>query len=169
MLREVNVRPERPGIVEGYGVHRDEAGLLDWSYVDERMEASRNYWISTTRPDGRPHAAPVWGVWFEGVFYFGTDRDSRKARNLRANPEMVVHLESGDDCVIFEGLAEEIADASLRRAVGRAYAAKYGLDGVGEAGDDAPPLYALRPRVALAWKESDFPVTATRWRFGRGS
>ena len=161
--------PERPGIVEGYGVRRDEAGLLDWGYVDERMEGSRNYWISTTRPDGRPHAAPVWGVWFEGVFYFGTDRGSRKARNLRARPEMVVHLESGDDCVIFEGVAEEVVDASLRRRVGRAYGAKYGFDGVGEAGEDAAPLYALRPRVALAWKERDFPVTATRWRFGRGS
>ena len=161
---ERHPRPERPGIVEGYGVHRDEAGLLDWAYVDERMEASRNYWISTTRPDGRPHAAPVWGVWFEGVIYFGTARDSRKARNLRANPEMVVHLESGDDCVILEGVAQEVEDSSLRRRVGRAYAAKYGLDAVGEAG--ASPLYALRPRVALAWRESDFPVSATRWRPG---
>lgn len=169
MLKNERVRPERPGIVEGYGVRREEAGLLDWEFVDERMEASRNYWISTTRPDGRPHAAPVWGVWFEGVLYFGTNRDSRKARNLRANPEMVVHLESGDECVIFEGVAEEVLDAPLRWRVGRAYAAKYGLDGVGEAGDGAPPLYALRLRVALAWKESDFPVTATRWRLGPAS
>lgn len=156
--------PERPEIVEGYGIRADEAGLLPWGYVDERMEASRNYWICTTRPDGRPHAAPVWGVWFEGVLYFGTDRRSRKARNLAANPEVVVHLESGDDCVIFEGVVEEVEDTVLRRRVGEAYAAKYGLDGVGEAGEGASPLYALRPRVALAWKESDFPVTATRWR-----
>lgn len=156
--------PERPEIVEGYGIRADESGLLPWGYVDERMEASRNYWICTTRPDGRPHAAPVWGVWFEGVLYFGTDRRSRKARNLAANPEVVVHLESGDDCVIFEGVVEEVEDTVLRRRVGEAYAAKYGLDGVGEAGEGASPLYALRPRVALAWKESDFPVTATRWR-----
>lgn len=170
MLKEEHERrggwpePERPGIVEGYGIRAEEAGLLPWGYVDERMESSRNYWICTTRPDGRPHAAPVWGVWFEGVLYFGTDRRSRKARNLAANPEVVVHLESGDDCVIFEGVVEEVEDTVLRRRVGEAYAAKYGLDGVGEAGEGASPLYALRPRVALAWKESDFPVTATRWR-----
>jgi hypothetical protein len=156
--------PERPGIVESYGIREDEAGLLPWGFVDKRMATSRNYWICTTRPDGRPHAAPVWGVWFEGVLYFGTDSRSRKARNLAANPEVVVHLESGDDCVIFEGVAEEVGDAALRRRVGGAYADKYGLDAVGDAGEDASPLYALRTRVAFAWRESDFPVTATRWR-----
>ena len=159
--------PERPGIVEGYGISSDEAGLLPWSYVAERMETSRNYWIGTTRPDGRPHAAPVWGVWLEGAFYFGTDRRSRKARNLRANPEIVVHLESGDDCVILEGVAEEVGDPALRRRVGEVYAAKYGIDAVGDAGDAGPPVYALRPRVAFAWTESSFPETATRWRFDR--
>ena len=159
--------PERPGIVEGYGISSDEAGLLPWSYVAERMETSRNYWIGTTRPDGRPHAAPVWGVWLDEAFYFGTDRRSRKARNLRANPEIVVHLESGDDCVILEGVAEEVGDPALRRRVGEVYAAKYGIDAVGDAGDAGPPVYALRPRVAFAWTESSFPETATRWRFDR--
>jgi Pyridoxamine 5'-phosphate oxidase len=163
----VEPEAERPGIVEGYGISSDEAGLLPWSYVDERMEGSRNYWIGTTRPDGRPHAAPVWGVWLDGAFYFGTDRRSRKGRNLRANPEMVVHLESGDDCVILEGVAEEVGDRSLRRRVGEVYAAKYGIDALGDAGDGGPPMYGLRPRVAFAWTESNFPETATRWRFDR--
>ena len=77
---------------------------------------------------------------------------------------MVVHLESGDECVILEGVAEEVGDRSLRRRVGEVYAAKYGIDASGDAG---PPMYGLRPRVAFAWTESNFPESATRWRFGR--
>jgi hypothetical protein len=49
--------------------------------------------------------------------------------------------------------------------VGGAFAAKYGLDALGDAGEDGPPVYVLRPRVAFAWLESSFPETATRWRF----
>ena len=128
------------------------------------MEASRNYWIGATRPDGRPHAAPVWGVSFDGAFFFGTDPNSRKARNLRANPEVVVHLESGDDCVILEGVEEE-SDPELRRRAGEAYAAKYGFDALGGADEGGPPVYVLHPRVAFAWLETNFSETTTRWRF----
>jgi hypothetical protein len=151
--------------VVSYGISSEAAGLLPWDYVVERMEGSRNYWICTVRPDGRPHAAPVWGVWFEDAFYFGTDRRSRKARNLVAHPETVVHLESGDECVILEGVAEEVRASSLRRRVSEAYAAKYELDALGGAEEEGPPIYSLRPRVAFAWTESNYPETATRWRF----
>jgi len=61
--------------------------------------------------DGLPHAVPVWGVWVDGALYFGTDRRSRKARNLATNQGAVVHLESGDDAVILEGFAEEITSS----------------------------------------------------------
>ena len=157
-------RAERPGIVEGYGISGGSEGLLTWDHVQGRMEASRNYWIATTRPDGRPHAAPVWGVWLDDALFFGTDPRSVKARNLRANPEVVAHLESGDDCVILEGAVEEESDPDLRRRVGEVYAEKYGLDALGGGNGDGPPVYVLRPRVAFAWLEASFPETATRWR-----
>jgi hypothetical protein len=114
-------RPDIPG----YGIHPDGEGILPWSFVDKRMSSARNYWVSTTRSDGRPHAAPVWGVWLDGAFYFGTGSASRKARNLAKSPNVVVHLESGDEVVIFEGGAEEVADPALLDA---AFRAKYGID-----------------------------------------
>lgn len=52
--------PTRP-TMKNYGIHETEEGLLDWSWVSEQLTQSQNYWIATTRPDGRPHAAPVWG------------------------------------------------------------------------------------------------------------
>jgi general stress protein 26 len=155
--------PTRPHMPE-YGLLDAEggSGLFPWNHVSERMAAARNYWISTTLPDGRPHAAPVWGLWLDEAFFFGTARSSRKARNLEANPGIVVHLESGDDVVILEGVAEKVSDAALLARLDEAYLAKYKfhLDG------NANPIYSLRPRVAYAWLEHDFPGSATRWQLG---
>lgn len=137
--------------------------MLPWADAVERLTASRNYWVVTTRPDGRPHAAPVWGLWLEGAVYFSTDRRSRKGRNLAANRELVVHLESGDDPVIVEGRAEEATDDGLRRRLDDAYERKYGMRLLSHPGDVV--IYGVRPRVAFAWRERDFPASATRWRF----
>lgn len=142
-------------------------GPLAWSHAEERLDRARNYWIATTRPGGGPHAAPVWGVWVEGSLYFGTGRGSVKGRNLAQNPELVVHLEGGDDVVILEGLVEEVCDLASFEAIDAAYQAKYGM-GVLEAGDDGAVWYVVRPRRAHAWLENDFLNTATRWRFHAG-
>lgn len=162
-------RPEpeagRPEMPEGYGI-RDAAsgsGLMPWDKVSERMESARNYWIGTTRPDGRPHAMPVWGLWLDGTFYFSTDRGARKARNLAANPHIAVHLESGDDVVILEGVADDVSDPALLARFADAYDAKYQFRP--DTSDPAQVVYALRPSVAFAWLESDFPGGATRWTF----
>lgn len=107
---------------------------------------------------------PVWGVWMDEAFLFSTDPQSRKGRNLAANPELVVHLESGDDVVILEGRSELVSDSALLRAMDDVYFRKYQFHA---SGDQAPPgvVYILRPRMAMAWFESSFPTSATRWMF----
>jgi len=145
----------------GYGIHQGEEGLLPWSYVESRMAESRNYWIATTRPDGRPHVMPVWGVWLDGALYFGTDRSSRKSQNLSANPAVVVHLESGDEAVIAEGSASGDIDGDEMQRLDEAYLAKYQMRLTAAPGDLA--VYRVRPRVVFAFREKDFPKSATRW------
>jgi PPOX class probable F420-dependent enzyme len=151
----------RPSFPASYGIRGEEAGLLPWSWPKERLERSRNYWLATTRPDGRPHAMPVWGLWFEDTFYFSTSRESRKARNLAANPSVVIHLESGDEAVIVEGSAEIVTDTRLFERLGESYSVKYELEIRFAAGE----LIAVRPRVVYAWLERDYPGTATRFSF----
>jgi hypothetical protein len=56
-------RPRFPG----YGIAEEPAGMVSWRWAIERLADSRNYWISTTRRDGRPHAMPVWGVVADGT------------------------------------------------------------------------------------------------------
>jgi hypothetical protein len=153
-------RAGRPHLPKGYGVAESSVGLLPWTHIDARMSGARNYWIGTARPDGRPHAMPVWGVWLDGTFYFGTDRSSRKSRNLQHNPAVVVHLESGDEVVIIEGIASEYRGELA--PIDQAYAAKYGMK-LSEAPGDLV-IYAVAPATAFAWSENEFPRNATRWR-----
>jgi hypothetical protein len=150
----------RPQIPEPYGIPKSAEGMLPWSHVVDRLSASRNYWVGSTRPDGRPHAVPVWGVWVDGTLYHGGGGDTRRARNLDANPHVALHLESADEVVIVEGvtdrLTEDNADAELLRRIDDAYEEKYGMR-------HGTPVWALRPHRVLAWTE--YPTTATRWEF----
>lgn len=146
---------------DGYGITAAEAGQVPWSWVEKEMVAARSYWVCTTRDDGRPHAMPVWGVWLAGRLLFSTDPTSMKARNFLARPDVVVHLESGDDVVVAEG---EVAgmDPALVPAFCDAYEDKYDYR---PAPDNASHgLYQLVPERVLAWREADFPTSATRFR-----
>jgi len=151
-----------PHVPELYGLKPRKQYLL-WSHAEERLERSRNYWICTARSDGRPHSIPVWGFWIDGALYFGTARSSRKARNLEHNAAVSVHLESGDDVVILEGSALEVSDPATLHKVDQASRDKYKMPLTTLPGESV--FYCVRPRVALAWTEKDFPKTATRWEF----
>ena len=157
MTNSIDKTRRRPDMPKGYGIESSSKGMIGWEWVEEQLVKSRNYWICSTRPNGNPHVAPVWGVWHEGALYFGSDPESRKGRNIAHNPEIVAHLESGDDTVIFEGRVEMSTDAAQLAPVSKAYNAKYGMGG------DAGGFFILRPRRVLAWRESDFPTSATRW------
>lgn len=152
---------DRPQMPTGYGVAAEADGQLDWPDVVRRLAAARNYWLCTTRPDGRPHAMPVWGLWLEDGVVFSTDPASRKGRNLADRPAAVIHLESGDDVVVLEGNVLQFAGD--RTAFADAYHAKYDFRP-----DPGPTqgVYAMRPHVVLAWREADFPRSATRWVLG---
>jgi hypothetical protein len=147
--------PTRPQI-EGYGIPEDQKGILDWSFVRKRMAKSRNYWIATTGENGRPHAVPVWGIWYNEILYFGGGPNTRWSRNLAHRPEVVVHLESGDEAVILEGFVQRMSDVALMAPIDDCYLVKYDMR-------HGPPVWVLTPRVVFAW--GTYPTTATRWQF----
>jgi Pyridoxamine 5'-phosphate oxidase len=157
--------PGRPDMPGGYGIASGADGLLPWSWVEDSLVAARSYWVCTTRADGRPHAMPVWGLWLDGRLWFSTDPESVKGRNLAARRDVVVHLESGDDVVVVTGEAERQAADDLPPRFVDSYAAKYS-----ERIDLANPafgFYRVRADRVLAWREQDFPTSATRFGFAR--
>ena len=97
-------RPGRP-YMPGYGVPSEPDGMLPWSFAEERLTASHDYWLATRWPDGRPHVMPVWGAWFDTSLWFSTDQTSRKARNLATDPRCVVTTDNALEPVILEGVA----------------------------------------------------------------
>jgi hypothetical protein len=159
-------QPSRPGAPASYGIGRDrsEPGeRLPWSEVEEWLGRARNYWVATVRPDGRPHAMPVWGVWLDRAVCFSTHPETRKGRNIAHNPEVVVHPDSGNEVAIVEGRAEAIVGGALLDRLVEAYEVKYGIRI--EPSKRAKGIYAVRPRLVFAWREADFPDSATRWSF----
>jgi nitroimidazol reductase NimA-like FMN-containing flavoprotein (pyridoxamine 5'-phosphate oxidase superfamily) len=146
----------------GYGFENATSApgsRLPWQRVSEVIATARNYWIGTAGPDGRPHAAPVWGVWLDDLLYFSTGKESRKARNLALNPNTCIHIESpGGEIVIIEGRSREMSDASVLRPAWDLYNAKYSWNA------EAYPFYVMRPSIAYSFKE-DLGEAATRWQF----
>ncbi len=154
-------RPHTPG--PAYGIPRDKKGLLPWSHVSERMAQAMCYWICTVGPDGRPHATPVDGLWLDDTLYFGGSPETRRNRNLAANPAVCVHLESGSDVVILQGEARpRTPDRELAHRLAEASARKYGYAPKPEE-YQANGVHVFRPQVAFGWKQ--FPRDVTRWRF----
>ena len=147
----------------GYGLAPASAGLLPWSWAEERLAGSLRYWLSTVRPDGGPHAMAVWAVWLDGALRFSIGEHSRKARNLERDPRCVVTTEGAEEAVVVEGVAERIASRRDRERLERMYVEKYGS---GYPSDSW--LFAVRPQVAFGFveREDEFATAATRWTFG---
>jgi nitroimidazol reductase NimA-like FMN-containing flavoprotein (pyridoxamine 5'-phosphate oxidase superfamily) len=124
--KPVASRPYQPD--ESYGIPKSRKGLLPWSHVQERMAQAKVYWVSTVSADGRPHATPVDGIWMDGRLYFGGGEQTRRNRNLSANPAVCVHLESGSDVVILHGEAHELnpAPRALAERLAQENLEKYG-------------------------------------------
>lgn len=153
-------RIERPQIPD-YGISQSKSGLLPWDWAVKNLSESREYWIVTVRPDARPHAMIVWGLWFDGAFWFGTGSKTQKARNLTKNPNCIVGTQSAAEAVILEGVAELVTDAAISKKLEPISMSKYGMSG----GGGSEPVYRVRPRRVFGLIEKSFPKTATRWTF----
>jgi general stress protein 26 len=147
--------------IPGYGIPKSKDGLLPWEWAEEKLANSRQYWMMTVRADGRPHAMIIWGLWFDGAFWFGTGSKTQKARNLATNPNCVVGTQNAAEAVILEGVAELVTDAEIRRKLEPPSLNKYGMSG----GDGSEPVYLVRPKRVFGLVEETFPKTATRWIF----
>jgi nitroimidazol reductase NimA-like FMN-containing flavoprotein (pyridoxamine 5'-phosphate oxidase superfamily) len=153
---------------DGYGIPDNNDNLVPWSWAEEQLQNADTIWFSTTRPDGRPHAMPAWGIWLDGKLYFEGSPETRRARNVTATPHVVVHIENGVQTVIVEGTAHEAWPPAreLAERLAAIFAAKFG-ESWGYRPEptqwDEGGLWAIEPEVAFAWTK--FPDNCTRFRF----
>lgn len=155
---------DRPHI-PGYGVPKSMKGTLPWTWARKRLERAMVYRLATAGKDGAPHLIPIWGAWVNDRWYV-EGGPTRWKRNLRANPQLAINVEFGDEVVVVEGRAREIEGLNPGEieAMLAGYA-KYKLIGYeAEAANwTGGGLWELQPIKAFAW--SSFPKDITRFTF----
>ena len=160
-------RVSRPYIADGYGIPDHLDGVLDWSWAHARLVEAAIYWVASVGPDSRPHVTPIWGVWVDEAFWMEGGPNTRRFRNLAANPATVVTLERENEAIIVEGHADLVADiddalAERLLSAYRKYIPTHGYKA--ERSNWDMGIWRVRPHKVMAW--SDFPADTTKWTFG---
>ena len=134
----------------------------------------RSY-LGTSRPDGRPHAAGIGALWYDGDIYFVSGPGTRKSRNLAANPACTLAMGLEGIDLVLEGTAARVTNQATLEAVaalyrrggwpaqveGDTFTAPYSAPSAGP-----PPwhLYRFTFHTAFGVAAAE-PYGATRWRF----
>ena len=153
---------------------------LPWSRPHDLLAAgpadSRiNWFLATSRPDGRPHAAGVGVRWYDGDLYFSSGPGTRKARNLAREPACVLCVALDGLDLVLEGEATIVDDPDLFEAViarfrdggWPAEVADGRIVGPCSAPSAGPPpwdLYRFTFHSVFGTATAE-PYGATRWRF----
>ncbi|MBT2504781.1 pyridoxamine 5'-phosphate oxidase family protein [Streptomyces sp. ISL-98] len=146
-----------------------------WPDAVTRLEQAELFWLTTVRPDGRPHVTPLLAVWQDDSLHFCTGPQERKAQNLAANPNVILTtgtntLREGFDLVV-EGEAVAETDESRLRRLAERYETKYGpdwhfdvRDGAFYGDADRAVVFRVAPTTAFGFGKGVY--SQTRWTFG---
>jgi hypothetical protein len=166
-------------IAEIHGFSDPDSTPTPWSAGLEQVSAADTFWLSTVRPDGRPHVTPLIAVWHGEAIWFSTGPDELKAKNLAENPSCILttgrsDLVDGALDVVLEGEAEQVTVDAELDPIAAAFTAKYGTgtwdytvrDGAFThrvAGGRAI-VFRVLPVRALGFRKGD-SFSQTTWRF----
>ncbi|MFF4951769.1 pyridoxamine 5'-phosphate oxidase family protein [Streptomyces chattanoogensis] len=152
-----------------------------WTAAVGGMTEAEIFWLSTVRPDGRPHVTPLLAVWADGALHFATGAEERKARNLAAAPHCVLttstaggnDLHAGLDVVV-EGDAVRVEDETTLLGLADLFLEKYGDDWRFEVRDGAfhreghrALVFRVEPVRAFGFGRGE-TYSQTRWTFDGG-
>lgn len=149
-----------------------------WEDTLRVLETAELFWLTTVRPDGRPHQTPVVAAWGEGGIHFHTGDTEVKFANLQANPHVVLTTgcnswDSGLDIVI-EGRAAQATDKAVLERLAPLWAPKWDgrwqleahEGGFSDPGEPAATsvVFSVTPTTIYAHAKGD-PFGATIHRF----
>lgn len=151
--------------------------VIPWAKAAAGLDegVSRTFWLSTARPDGRPHLMPVGALWLADRVYFCTGAGTRKGRNLAHSAECVLATSTPGMDIVIEGTATVITDDALLRRLADLFGANGWRPDVQDGAFHAefaapsagpPPwdVYEVEPTTAFGVSTAE-PITAMRWRF----
>jgi general stress protein 26 len=156
------------------GFSSPDASARPWNEVVDVLDRSEIFWLSTVRPDGRPHVTPLPAIWLDGVLHFCVGSYEQKAKNVERNPHCILttgtnQLRSGLDVVV-EGDATRVTDGATLQRLAALWKSK--LDWPFEVGDGVfhdgagreGLVFGVRPVKILAFGKGE-PFSQTRYRF----
>lgn len=142
---------QRPRLPAEWHVPEDPKKWVTWAQASKKLRDEEVYWISTSSLTGKPHAAPVWGIWKNDRFYFETDPSSVKGKNLAENPRAVVHVQDGQDTVIVEGVCAAEKRRKVLSSLRSGYLRKYDY-GPDWSGESSQTVFQVKPKIVHAWR-----------------
>jgi hypothetical protein len=153
---------------------------LEWSRIVDALQnppPNLTHFLSTVRPDGRPHTVGVGAMYDEGDYYVVTGPGTRRARNIALNSSVTLAVQLTGVDLVFEGDVARVTDTqTLERLAARyndtgwpvhvegdSFVAPYSAPSAGP-----PPwhVYRLTFQTVFAVASTE-PYGATRWRFNR--
>ena len=144
-----------------YGIEPSPDGMLPWSWAAERLARSRNYWVATTRPNGRPHDYRL-----QGLTVVPQDRFNRPGRinvpraPIATVPPVLAHnLPAGAPPAPLAQAGfqhQPQHDGQPGRVIGNVPPGRYTLRARGT--DSDPPLYATVPVTVASGDVADISV-----------
>ncbi len=149
----------------------------EWAEGRRHIDEAEVFWLSTVRPDGRPHVTPLLAVWHDDAMYFCTGPDERKAKNLKQNLHCILttgrNVLDGLDVVV-EGHAAEVSDGAELGQVANIYESKYGARFTAPEGTwfglsdtiraGKALVHRVTPTTILGFAKGE-QFSQTRWRF----
>lgn len=168
--------------VEITNLDRYGSPALPWSRPHDLLTNTQalpdtSIFLGTSRPDGRPHSAPVGALWHDGDYYIVSGAGTRKSRNLAENPACTISVGLEGIDLVLEGEANRVTDgptleqvAGMYRDVGwpaevdgDAFTGPYSAPSAGP-----PPwnLYRFTFHTVFGVATAE-PYGAMRWRFER--
>jgi PPOX class probable F420-dependent enzyme len=96
--------------------------------IEQRLRTEPTVWLSSTRPDGRPHVVPAWFSWDGSVFDLFSKPHAQKVRNVREHPAVMLAIGQPSaewDVELVEGTASVLdrpTDEVVRPAMFEKYA-----------------------------------------------
>jgi len=149
---------------------------IPWSEAGQQLDAADVFWLSTVRPDGRPHVTTLIAVWLNGALYFCTGPGEQKAKNLNQNAACVLTTgcNRGDGLdVVVEGEAKRVTDDSQLRILADKWQSRHGWhfevrEGAFFGEGREAYVFEVVPKVAFGFGKGD-QFSQTRWRFSSSS
>ena len=167
----------QPAVELGAAYSSPDARATPWADALDAIGRAEVFWLSTVRPDGRPHVTPLLAAWHGDALYFTTGAQERKALNLVSNNRCA--LTTGTSTlrgldVTIEGGAGLVTGAQERDAAADAFESKYGAHMTSPSGtwhglgdlirSGGVQLYRVEPAVGFAFAKGG-PYSQTRYRF----